>query len=263
MELIDQLWDFNDPASSEARFRQAMAGVPSTSDRLQLLTQLARAQGLQRNFAAAHATLDQVQVETTDSDSVVLIRVALERGRLHNSEGQGDVAGPYFESAWRLAGDHGHDALAVDAAHMLAIVAVADDSLMWSQRALALAASSDDPYARRWVASLHNNIGWTHHGRGDFDTAFQHFQHALEARRQQDKPRDVLVARWCIARCLRSLSRIEEALAEQQALLKAWNELGEADGYVHEELAECLQAMGKADEAQEHRDRARELLEHT
>lgn len=263
MELIDRLWDFDDPAASEARFRHALAEIRTESDRLQLLTQLVRAQGLQRNVAAAHTTLDQVQAETTDSDTVVLIRIALERGRLHNSAGQADLAGPYFESAWRLAYENNHDALAVDAAHMLAIVAAADDSLEWNQRALTLAASSDDAYARRWLASLHNNIGWTHHDRGDFDSALQHFQHALEARYQQDKPREVLIARWCIARCLRSLNRVEEALAEQQILLKAWDERGEADGYVHEELAECLQALGQADKAQQHRDRARELLNTT
>lgn len=259
-QVIDDLWDFDDPAASEARFRNAHAKAATPADALELLTQVARAQGLQGKYDEAHATLDSVERDVHANAERIRIRIALERGRVFNSAGEREQARPHFDDAWQRARRVKLDALAVDAAHMLAIVAEANESLQWNQRALALAQASSDPRARRWVASLHNNIGWTHHDCGDFDTALQHFQTALEARRQQGKPREVLIARWCIARCLRSLGRVEEALTEQQALLNAWDEIGEADGHVHDELAECLQALGKADEAQQHRDRARALL---
>jgi hypothetical protein len=47
---IDSLWNFDDPAGSEKKFRVL---TPSS----EVLTQIARAQGLQRKFGEAHATL--------------------------------------------------------------------------------------------------------------------------------------------------------------------------------------------------------------
>src|SRR6266545_7528246 len=43
---IDTLWDFDDPAASEHRFRERLASTAG-DERLEVLTQLARAQGLQ------------------------------------------------------------------------------------------------------------------------------------------------------------------------------------------------------------------------
>ena len=46
----------------------------------------------------------------------------------------------------------------------------------------------------------------------------------------------------------------------QQALLAELDSVGESDGYVFEEIGECLLALGRADEAQPHFARAYELL---
>jgi hypothetical protein len=51
---------------------------------------------------------------------------------------------------------------------MVAIVASGDEALAWNQRALELAQASPDPDARRWRASLFNNLGWTYHDRGEY-----------------------------------------------------------------------------------------------
>ena len=55
-----ELWDFDDPAASEHRFREAAVG----SDRAVMLTQVARALGLQEAYDAGHALLDEVAVAT-------------------------------------------------------------------------------------------------------------------------------------------------------------------------------------------------------
>lgn len=55
------LWDYNDPAGTESKFRAVLAKAEASDDRgyqAELLTQIARAQGVQRQFDAAHATLD-------------------------------------------------------------------------------------------------------------------------------------------------------------------------------------------------------------
>ena len=257
------LWDYNDPAGTESKFRAALAKAEGSDDRgchAELLTQIARAQGVQRQFDEAHRTLDEAE-EMIDGDMHrARVRLLLERGRVFNSSGSADKAKALFIKAWELASREGIDGLAVDAAHMMAIVESGDEALQWNQLALDLATSSADPDAQRWKGSLCNNIGWTHHGAGDFDQSLEYFEQALEHRLAQGKVDDVRVARWCVAKCLRSLERVVEALAIQRELAQEIADIEDPDGYVYEELAECLHALGQTDEAKPYFRRAHELL---
>ena len=103
--------------------------------------------------------------------------------------------------------------------------------------------------ARQWGGSLYNNIGWDYHAQGQYELALEAFDKALEWRQAQGDPREILIARWCIARTLRSSGRLEEALQQQQALQEAWIPLGGSAGYTEEELGECLLALNRPDEA--------------
>lgn len=129
---FDKLWDYNDPAATEKAFRDILPAARESGDRgylAQLLTQIARTQGLGRQFEAAHATLDEADRLITDDMSVPRIRALLERGRVHNSSKQVDKARPLFSQAWELSREKGEDFYAVDAAHMLGITETRDDSL--------------------------------------------------------------------------------------------------------------------------------------
>jgi len=247
------LWDFGDPAASETRFRALLERVAADSEAAAVvLTQVARAQGLQRRFDEAHATLDRVEAMPAARGARAAVRLALERGRVFRSGGDAARSRPYFEAAFARAGEAGEDALAIDAAHMIAIVEP-DPALQaeWNERALACAEASDDPNARRWRASLLNNLGWTRHGEGSHLEALALFMRALEARREAGDSGSIRVARWCVARALRSLGRSDEALSEQRALETeiATDPAAAADGFVFEEIAENLLALGRADES--------------
>ena len=257
------LWDYNDPAGTESKLRAVLAKAVASDDRgyhAELLTQIARAQGLQRQFDEAHATLDRADAMIGSDMRRAKVRLLVERGRVFNSSGSADKAKPLFVEAWELASGEGIDGLAVDAAHMVATVEVREEGLKWNHKALDLANSSSDPDAQRWTGSLCNNIGWSHHSNGEYDKALIYFEQALQHRRAQGKADDIRIARWCIARCLRSLNRVEEALAVQRELEQQIAEIEDPDGYIYEELAECLQALGRTDEARAHFLRAHELL---
>ena len=61
---LDSLWDFDDPDGSERRFRALCPGRERSRAAAllaELLTQLARAEGLQRRFDDADRTLDEAQ----------------------------------------------------------------------------------------------------------------------------------------------------------------------------------------------------------
>jgi tetratricopeptide (TPR) repeat protein len=151
--------------------------------------------------------------------------------------------------AWEIARAAGEDGLAVDAAHMLGIVEQPEVARTWNERAMELARSSDDPTARRWVASLANNMGWAAHDAGSYEKALALFELALEERRARGESTPLRIARWSVARCLRSLGRADEALAIQRELLAELDASGVTDGYVPEEIAECLLALERPDEA--------------
>ncbi len=263
------MWDYNDPGESEAQFRTMLAEAQTAASgdhalQAEILTQIARTQGLQRQFDAAHATLDAAQEMIGQSDAAPMVRARvrylLERGRVLNSSKHPDTARPLFVEAWDTARAASIDGLAVDAAHMVAIVESPDEALRWNELALDLAESSNDPDAQRWKGSLCNNIGWTYHGNGDYQTALTYFDRQFEYRREQGKADDIRVARWCIARCLRSLEQVDDALAIQRELEAENESNGAADGYVYEEIAECLFALGRADEAQPYFAKAHQEL---
>lgn len=269
---ILRAWDFEDPATSAARFdalaaERERAGVPLVA--AEFRTQQARALGLLRRFDQAHALLDAVEgtlVRSGASDrdgpnaARLRVRLLLERGRVLNSSGRAPESVPLFERAWHAASAADAapalDGLAVDAAHMAAIVAAPEHAMEWNRRSLALAESSPDPDARRWRGSLLNNMGWTLFAAGDLAGALAHFERALAARIEQGtagKHRGPwLIARWCIARTHRALGRIDEALAAQRDLLAEHARVGTSDGFVHEEIAECLLALGRTEESRPH-----------
>ncbi len=63
-KTLDQLWNFDDPAGSEARFRAAAADESYDADeRAELTTQLGRAIGLQGRYEEADALLDSVDAD--------------------------------------------------------------------------------------------------------------------------------------------------------------------------------------------------------
>lgn len=237
-------WDYNDPAASEAKFRTRLeAALASETDYiLQLKTQIARALGLQDKFDEAHALLDEVKAQLQPG-SLVEVRYLLERGRVLNSAKSPQAAVPLFLQASALAQALMADFYTVDALHMLAIAAAPKDRLAWNQKAISAAEVSDEK-GKGWLASLYNNTGWALFDEARYAEALGVFQRAASLREQQGEAEALRIARWCVGRTLRALGRANEALTLQRQL-----EAGPEDGFVYEELAECLLALDRAVEA--------------
>lgn len=243
---IDALWDFSDPSLSEIRFREALAKATSDDVEAEISTQIARTLGLQRKFDEAQAVLDSL--EDTVSPRVE-VRKLLEQGRVFNSSGRKAEAIQPFQAALDLAQQQPDlDFYAVDAAHMLGIATEGDLSLDWNLRAIQMAKSSTDPRAQKWLGSLLNNTAWSFHDLGRFDDAHQLFLEALAYRKEHGNDETIRIARWSVARSLRSLGRLEEALEIQTALATS----GPDDGFVSEELGELWLAKGQPQTAARH-----------
>ena len=190
---------------------------------------MARALGLQGRFEEADRLLGRVVFDSPP----VATRLLLERGRILNSSRHPDAAAPYFISA-RLTAKRAHLAfLEVDALHMLAI-SDADNAARWTDEALAVLDQTGEERTRRWAVSLHNNLGWHLHDLHRYDEALTQFSLAQGAAIRFGTEEQRFRSRWAIARCLRSLGRLPEALALQREL--AAERPGDAD--VAEELSE-------------------------
>ena len=278
LDRLDDLWDFTDVGATEKQFRALKARFVDQAEDpaialglLALDTQLARTRGLQDDFAGAHAILDGVDkaIAAGRADAPrfaqVQIRALLERGRVMNSgDAPKEEAQAQFARAWELASRLDEQGYAVDAAHMLAIVAQGTpEELEWNGKALALAEGSAEPAARKWLGSLYNNLGWGHHDRGDFEQALAYFDKQIVARRAAGTEPALRVALWARARCLRSLGRHQEALDAQFELLAVYPKAADEDGFVHEELGELTLALGRPEKAARSFGRAHELLKDT
>ncbi len=262
---IDDLWDFSDPARSEAKFLAALAEAEDESLAAEIQTQIARTYSLRRQFDEAHETLDVVASVLPRVDPRVEVRYLLERGRTWNSSGVKDKAREVFLAAFDAGKRVGDDNLVVDAAHMMAIVEEPEAALEWNLLGFRIVDQTQQEKARKWIGALSNNIAWTYHDTGDYETALQYFEKGLEYRRTVGAEPGLRIARWAVARCLRSLLRVEESLAEQMAIKDHYYpgySFGsqDMDGYVVEEIAECLYALGRHDEARPYFGAAAELL---
>ncbi|GAA0258327.1 hypothetical protein GCM10010492_69100 [Saccharothrix mutabilis subsp. mutabilis] len=248
------MWDFADLSGTEARFRARLAEPVADAERAEVLTQLARVEGLRGDTAAGQQLLAEAEALAAP-DSAGRVRVFLERGRLLRSAGAPEEALPLFVAAFVLASHLGEAFLAADAAHMAALV---DNVEEWTARGVEIASASDDPQARYWVGPLLNNLGWAHYEAGRFEEALEAFRVALAAREEtSDEVHEVEIARYAVAKTLRALGRPAEA-AELMGHAIA---VSPPDGWFHEELAEDYAAMGWHAEAAEQATKALELLD--
>ncbi|HKO68286.1 MAG TPA: tetratricopeptide repeat protein, partial [Burkholderiaceae bacterium] len=218
---IEPLWNFNQPALSEQRFRAALAGA-SRDDALILKTQIARSVGLQGDLAGAQQILNSIEEEVASASTEARARYELEVGRTlasakHEGESQTrDVKGrarARYLRAFELAKGGQLDALAIDALHMLAFVDTApSDQLKWGEQALAMALESTQPAARKWEVSLRNNVGYALHQLKRYDEALAQLEKAVLLRERADDAEATRAAHWMVAWTLRSLNRPDEAL---------------------------------------------------
>src|SRR3989449_72856 len=250
---FDSLWDYDHPGATERRFRELLPAALDSRDLTylsQLLTQISRAEGLQRKFQDAHMTLDRVQKGLDKTDDRTRVRYLLERGRVFNSSGKQDDARPLFLEALDLAVKSKDGFNAVDAAHMMAIVEPSEKQLQWNLKALDLAENSVDEKARKWRGSLYNNIGWTYFEQQQYEESLLMFEKAVEFREKEGDLGKIMIAKWCVAKALRMMDHTEEALEIQRNLFEQYQAASKKSGYVYEEIAECLTVMGQDQDAQ-------------
>ncbi len=250
-EVIRSLWDFNDKAASETRFRDALKTLKA-DDALEVETQIARTFSLRRDFETAHRLLNDIEQRMTPSSRAALrVRYLLERGRTFNSAKQFDTAKPLFQQAYDLAiKEPALIGLAIDAAHMFGFSKDKDEAFRWTELGMKLALGSEHPDAIGWRPGLANNLGSTERERDNLDASMKHFQVALKEHLTRSKPLQIRIAYWQVANVHRLQGKIDDAMAIQLRLEKESDEAKSPDVYIYTELAELYAAPGAKRDAQ-------------
>jgi len=253
---FDKLWDYSKPDETEKKFRQLLSEAERANDPsylAQLLTQIARTQGLQNRFDEAHATLDRVEKMLTDDLKLARIRYLLERGRVFNSSGKPDRAMPLFVQASELAIAEKENRYAIDAIHMIAIAEPdPQKQVEWNLKGIAMAQAA--PEHRGWLFSLYNNIAESYALLKDYQSALSYINKLIDFQRERGEADPYTLKDK--ARFHRLLGHPDESLA----IIQKVAETKPNDGWIEEELAESLEALGRTDEAKPHFEKAYELL---
>jgi tetratricopeptide (TPR) repeat protein len=205
-DRLRPLWDFEDPDGSATRFREQLEQEQSDAGRAEVLSQLARVEGLRAEFGRCAELLDEAE-QLAGDDVLANIRLELERGRMLRSSGDLEAAFPLFKSAFDRACAAGEFWFAGDAAHMCAI-AVTDRELIdeWTQRGLEL--GEREPDAAYWAGPLLNNLGWAYFDAGEHERALELFEQALVVReRDPGNPTAIQFAKEAVEEARQALAR--------------------------------------------------------
>ena len=260
------MWDFKHPEVSEQRFRSALQGAVG-DDALILQTQIARTFGIRKDFTTARELLKNIEPSMATAGAEARVRYQLELGRTYASathapelltpDAKVRARAAYNEALQTAQAAH-LDGLSIDAIHMLAFVDTSpEDQLKWAQTALAVVEASTQPEAKRWEASIRNNLGYALHQLGRYDEALQQFNEAVTLREAGADAGNIRVAYWMVAWTLRAMQRNDEALAIQLRLERECDEAGEPDPYVFEELETLYRAAGTIERAEFYANRRR------
>jgi tetratricopeptide (TPR) repeat protein len=237
---FDTLWDYAQPAETERKFRQILPTAQASNDPsylAQLLTQIARTQGLQGRFDDAHATLDGVLAILRDNLKLARVRYLLERGRVFNSSGKPAQAMPLFVEAAEMATREKLSRYAIDAVHMMAIVDPDPrKQVEWNLKGIAMA--QDDPSQRGWLWSLYNNIAESHALLNENQIALDYILKLIEYQQSRGEVDPYTLKDK--ARFLRLTGHAEQALSIIEPLAKK----DPQDKWFAEELAATRQSLG-------------------
>jgi tetratricopeptide (TPR) repeat protein len=147
--------------------------------------------------------------------------------------------------------------LYVDVIHMVALAQpTLAKKIEWNLKGVDIV--REHPDQKGWLYALYNNLGEAYASAGDDHKALETFEKRVAMDVENGKEPD-LYARKDVAKYLRRVGRVDEAINILRPIDASLAKKGERDGFIEQEVAECLLAQGKATEAKSHAGEAYRL----
>ena len=204
---VRDYWNFGDPVVSRAIFESLLPSLTDRTEQLDVHAQIGRTYSLSGANQECLDYLKPVWDEGLALGGRAAASLMIEAGRAYRGLGMIQQARQGFEDV----SINGPDDLRVDALHMLALISEGDHVEYHNNKAIELARASKDEWARRWIGSLYNNMGWACFEAGEHDEALEYFESALLARYEFGQEERVSEAKWCIGHTLLALDRLKDA----------------------------------------------------
>lgn len=225
---------------------------------VEALSQMARMNLLLRDKETGRKHLADAAERVTESDPMGWSRFLGVKGRFEWQDDQLDSARQTFEQMYVFCNTNALWGRAVDAAHMIAIVATTpEEQIEWGRRGIEAAESGG---TEEWLGPLWNNLAATYYDQKQFGEALECYVKSREYHWKYSGEIAKLYADYHIGMTHRLLGHFDEAASWLRPVL-AWAErLGDhgAIGQACEDLGEIKVAQGNKAEGLKLLKRARD-----
>jgi tetratricopeptide (TPR) repeat protein len=207
---------------------------------VEALAQVARVLLIQGDKEQGRQWLQKAGERATESDPMGWSRYLGVRGRYEWKEENLTAARKTFDDMYVYCNTNGLWSRAVDAAHMIAIVAeTTEEQVEWSRRGIEAAESAGE---ESWLGPLWNNLAVTFYERQMYDSALECFTKAREYHWRHSGEIEKLFADYHVGTTYRRLGKLDlagewlrpviawaERIKNHSAMGQAWEDLGEIE----------------------------------
>jgi len=243
-DSVFQSRDYKSALTDYMEVAEAAHNEFNRSVEAEALAQVARMHLILGDKEEGRNWLVRAQDKATDSDPMGWSRLLGVKGRFEWKDNDLTAAHKTFDKMYQYCTTNGLYGRAVDAAHMIAIVAEdPEDQIRWSRLGIEAAEASD---SENWLGPLWNNLAGIYYDQKQFDSALDCYIKAREYHWRFSDEYAKLFADYHIGMTYRLLEKYDEAGKWLRPVL-AWAErieLHSAIGQACEDLGEIEIAKG-------------------
>jgi len=261
LQMGDTTFQQKDYAAAFTQYEKAVNAAREEFNRpveVEALSQMARMRLLMNKMDDARKYLAEAASRTNESDSMGWSRYLGVKGRVEWRTGDLKTARQTFETMFDYCSLYDLWSRAVDAAHMVAIVAESPEEQMeWSRKGISIAEARE---TENWLGPLWNNLAGIYYDMKKYDSALECYKTAREYHWRFSDERSKLVADYHVGMVYRYLGEFNVAGTWLRPVL-AWAErLQDHDmiGQSCEDLGEAAIGLGRKDEGLAYLKRARD-----
>ena len=253
-------------------FKEALAVAEEEGDgslTIRSLSMIARSWLAQGNSEEGRPWLNRASKLASPEDPQGWAAVLGVRGRFEWKAKEYAKAEATFTEMYEYCLEREMHRLAIDAAHMVALVGDVETKIEWALKAIKAAEAGGEETAG-WLGPIWNNLGWTYDGMGEADKALEALLKARKHHYENGNDLSKVVADIFVGIAQRKAGKLEEAMETIKAAQARVEQLAgenpdnkeyiERKGDCRRELGEHALLAGEREAALEHFRAARDLL---
>ncbi|NOY88859.1 MAG: tetratricopeptide repeat protein [FCB group bacterium] len=261
LQIADATFQTQDYKKALSQYQEALKRTKeefNNSVEVETMAQIARVNLILGDKEEGRGWLKEAKARATDSDPMGWSRYLGVKGRFEWKDNDLKAARNTFDEMYNYCTVNALWGRAVDAAHMIAIVAqTPQEQIEWSRRGIEAAEAADN---EKWLGPLWNNLACTYYDMKQYDSALECYKKAREYHWHYSNETAKLFADYQVGMTYRALGDYEQALKWLRPVL-AWAERlnnHSAIGQTCEDLGKIDIAQGKKAEGLKLFQRARE-----